>query len=183
MGIAPRVGADPPDPPGLQYEEFYTPPDPLPPGQPGDLIRTEPSRMALEPSGQLGAYVGTGTRIMYRSTDAQGKPVAVTGTYRARRSLARQWASPATGLRHGTLRAGEQCAPSRLFNQGIHFSQGFDLMINVGGGLGIATMLARGFAIAVTDGVGMGIHGPQSPQWLNREAAGTPRCSTRHARR
>jgi hypothetical protein len=26
-----------------QYEEFYIPPDPLPPGQPGDLIRTEPS--------------------------------------------------------------------------------------------------------------------------------------------
>jgi len=49
-----------------QYEEFYTPPDPLPPGQPGDLIRTEPSRLALEPSGQLGAFVGTGIRIMYR---------------------------------------------------------------------------------------------------------------------
>ena len=44
-------------------------------------------------------------------------------------------------------------------------------MINVEEGW-IATMLARGFAIAVTDGVGMGIHGPQSPQWLNREAAG-----------
>ena len=42
------------------YLEFYTPPDPLPPGQPGDLIRTEPSRLVLEPSGQLGAFVGTG---------------------------------------------------------------------------------------------------------------------------
>ena len=75
-GVMPYAGAD-----DRQYEEFYTPPDPLPPGQPGDLIRTEPSRLALEPSGQLGAYVGTGTRIMYRSTDAQGNPVAVTGTY------------------------------------------------------------------------------------------------------
>ena len=35
------------------YEAFYTPPDPLPPGQPGDLIRTEPSRLVIEPSGQL----------------------------------------------------------------------------------------------------------------------------------
>ena len=68
-GVMPHAGAD-----DRQYEEFYTPPDPLPPGQPGDLIRTEPSRLALEPSGQLGAYVGTGTRIMYRSTDAQGNP-------------------------------------------------------------------------------------------------------------
>lgn len=64
-----------------QYAEFYLPPDPLPPGKPGDLIRTEPSRLVLEPSGQLGAIMATGTRIMYRSTDARGNPVAVTGTY------------------------------------------------------------------------------------------------------
>ena len=168
LTFAPVAGAD-----DRQYEEFYTPPDPLPPGQPGDLIRTEPSRMALEPSGQLGAYIGTGTRIMYRSTDAQGNPVAVTGTY-----IEPDVPWPGNGPRPllayatGPYGAGEQCAPSRLFNQGIHFSQGFDLMINVEEGR-IATMLARGFAIAVTDGVGMGIHGPQSPQWLNREAAGT----------
>src|SRR6201996_9756056 len=64
-----------------QYAEFYTPPDPLPPGRPGDLIRTEPSRLVLEPSGQLGAIMATGTRIMYRSTDTGGNPIAVTGTY------------------------------------------------------------------------------------------------------
>lgn len=63
------------------YLAFYTPPDPLPPGEPGDLIRTEPSRLVLEPSGQLGHFVGTGTRIIYRSNDAQGRAVAVTGTY------------------------------------------------------------------------------------------------------
>ena len=167
-GVMPHASAD-----DRQYEEFYTPPDPLPPGQPGDLIRTEPSRLALEPSGQLGAYVGTGTRIMYRSNDAQGNPVAVTGTY-----IEPDVAWPGNGPRPllayatGPYGAGEQCAPSRLFNQGIHFSQGFDLMINVEEGW-IATMLARGFAIVVTDGVGMGVHGPQSPQWLNRVAAGT----------
>ena len=63
-----------------RYGEFYTPPNPLPAGQPGDLIRSEPSRLVLEPSGELGAYVATGTRIMYRSTDARGNPTAVTGT-------------------------------------------------------------------------------------------------------
>jgi hypothetical protein len=156
-----------------QYEEFYTPPDPLPPGKPGDLIRTEPSPLVLEPSGQLGAFVGTGTRIMYRSTDAQGKPVAVTGTY-----IEPDVPWPGNGPRPllayatGPYGAGEQCAPSRLFNQGIHFSQGFDLMLNLEEGF-IATLLARGYAIVVTDGVGMGIHGPDSPQWLNRVAAGT----------
>ncbi len=57
-------------------------PDPLPPGRPGDLIRTEPSRLVLEPSGQLGAIMATGTRIMYRSTDARGNPVTTTGRAR-----------------------------------------------------------------------------------------------------
>ncbi|MGC7322399.1 lipase family protein, partial [Mycobacteroides abscessus subsp. massiliense] len=67
---------------------------------------------------------------------------------------------------------GEQCAPSRLFDQGIHFSQGMDLMFNIEEGF-VATLLARGFAIVVTDGIGMGVHDPQSPQFLNRVAAGT----------
>lgn len=158
-----------------RYEQFYTPPDPLPEGRNGDLIRTEPSHLVLEPSGQLGAFVGTGTRIMYRSTDAQGKPVAVTGTY-----LEPDNPWPGNGprplLAYATIPygMGEQCAPSRLFNQGIHASlrTGFDLMLNIEEGW-IATLLARGFAIVVTDGVGAGIHSPMSPQWLNRIAGGT----------
>jgi triacylglycerol lipase len=157
------------------YEAFYTPPDPLPAGKPGDLIRTEASRLVLEPSGQLGAFVGTGTRIMYRSTDAQGNPVAVTGTYIEPDS---PWPGnrPRPLLAYATIPygMGEQCAPSRLFNQGIHASlqTGFDMMFNIEEGF-IATLLARGFAIVVTDGVGMGVHGPMSPQLLNRQAGGT----------
>lgn len=155
------------------YEAFYTPPDPLPVGRPGDLIRTEDSPLRLEPSGQLGAYVGTGTRIMYRSTDAQGRPVAVTGTYiEPTVPWPGKGPRPLVAYATGPYGVGEQCAPSRLFNQGIHFSQGFDLMFNMEEGFW-ATLLARGFAIVVTDGVGMGVHGPQSPQWLNRVAAGT----------
>ncbi|MBN3459872.1 triacylglycerol lipase [Mycobacterium sp. DSM 3803] len=156
------------------YEEWYTPPEPLPPGAPGDLIRTEPSRLVFEPSGQLSAnYRGTGTRIMYRSTDAQGKPVAVTGTYIEPDA---PWTGngprPLLAYATGPYGVGEQCAPSRLVNQGIHFSQGFDLMLNVDQGF-FGTLVARGFAIVITDGVGMGVHGPQSPQFLNRVAAGT----------
>ncbi len=157
------------------YLEFYTPPAPLPPGQNGDLIRTEPSRLVLEPSGQLGAFVGKGTRIMYRSTDAQGHPVAVTGTYIEPDN---PWPGngPRPLLAYATLPygMGEQCAPSRLFSQGIHASlqTGFDLMFNLEEGW-IATLLARGFAIVVTDGVGLGVHTANSPQWLNRVAGGT----------
>lgn len=158
-----------------QYWAFYTPPDPLPAGVPGDLIRTEPSRLVLEPSGQLGSFVGTGTRIMYRSTDAQGHPVAVTGTY-IEPDVAWPGSGPRPLLAYATAPygMGEQCAPSRLFNQGIHASldTGFDLMFNLEEGF-IATLLARGFAIVVTDGVGLGVHGQMAPQFLNRVAGGT----------
>jgi triacylglycerol lipase len=155
------------------YEEFYTPPEPLPAGKPGELIRTEDSPLRLEPSGQLGAYVGTGTRIMYRSNDAQGKPVAVTGTYiEPDVPWTGKGPRPLIAYATGPYGAGEQCAPSRQLNQGIHFSQGFDLMFNMEEGF-FATMLARGFALVITDGVGMGVHGPQSPQWLMRMAAGS----------
>jgi triacylglycerol lipase len=59
--LAPTARADEP-----QYDVFYNPPDVLP-GQPGDVIRDEPSRLVLEPSGQLGGFRATGTRIMYDS--------------------------------------------------------------------------------------------------------------------
>ena len=123
VGVA-NARADGGDEP--QYADFYTPPDPLPPGQPGDLIRTEPSRLVLEPSGQLGAIMATGTRIMYRSTDTRGNPIAVTGTFKQRKvDLVREgfdpsaiadplyWLDPVTGgyepltaERYGAIAAG-----------------------------------------------------------------------------
>ena len=142
-----------------EYQAFYTPPNPLPAGLPGDLIRTEPSRLVLEPSGQLGAIFADATRIMYRSTDARGKPNAVTGTY------FEPWNDwPGKGPRPlivygpGTQGQGDQCAPSRLFNQGIHWSPYLDLAFNYEE-LFVATMVARGFAIVMTDYEGLGTPG------------------------
>jgi hypothetical protein len=154
------ANADPPDPPGLQYQEFYTPPDPLPPGKPGDLIRTEPSHLVLEPSGQLGAFVADGTRIMYRSTGALGQPTAVTGTYfEPHNPWPGKGPRPLISYAVGMYGLGDQCAPSRLFNQGIHFSSGLDIMPGYEETF-IATMVARGFAIVVTDYEGMGTPAP-----------------------
>ncbi len=129
VGVAPPVSADDPtndtyDPyfNEDEYQAFYAPPDPLPPGAPGDLIRTEPSRLVLEPSGQLGMIMADATRIMYRSTDVHGNPMAVTGTYFEPHN---DW--PGGGPRPllvygpGTQGQGDQCAPSRQFNQGIHW--------------------------------------------------------------
>lgn len=145
-----------------QYTEFYTIPDPLPEGAPGDLIRSEPSRLVLEPSGQLGAYVARGTRIMYRSTDNRGAPIAVTGTYYEPDN---PWpgAGPRPLIAYGPNLPGlgDQCAPSRLANQGIHYGGGTDITMWYEEGF-IATMVARGFAIVVTDydGVGTGLPSP-----------------------
>lgn len=151
-----------------EYTAFYTPPDPLPPGAPGDLIRTEPSRLVLEPSGQLGAIMATGTRIMYRSTDSRGNPMAVTGTYF---EPFNRW--PGAGPRPlvvygpGTQGLADQCAPSRLFNQGIHFAPFLDITFNYES-LFIATMVARGFAVVMTDYQGLGTPGVHT--YVNRVA-------------
>ena len=141
------------------YQEFYTPPDPLPPAAPGDLIRTEPSRLVLEPSGQLGMIMADATRIMYRSTDVHGNPMAVTGTYFEPYN---DW--PGGGPRPlivygpGTQGQGDQCAPSRQFNQGIHWRPFLDLAFNYEE-LFVSTMVARGFAIVMTDYQGLGTPG------------------------
>ena len=166
VGVAPPVSADDPtndtyDPyfNEDEYQAFYTPPDPLPPGAPGDLIRTEPSRLVLEPSGQLGMIMADATRIMYRSTDVRGNPMAVTGTYFEPYN---DW--PGGGPRPllvygpGTQGQGDQCAPSRQFNQGIHWRPFLDLAFNYEE-LFVSTMVARGFAIVMTDYQGLGTPG------------------------
>jgi len=146
-----------------QYEEFYTPPVPLPPGSPGELIRSEPSRLVLEPSGQLGAYVATGTRIMYRSTDIHNTPTAVTGTYfEPDNPWPGKGPRPLIAFAPGMYGIGDQCAPSRLFNQGIHYGGGADLTVGYEETF-IATMVARGFAVVVTDYEGVGTGGPATP--------------------
>ena len=168
LGIAAPARADGGDEP--QYAQFYTPPDPLPAGQPGDLIRTEPSRLVLEPSGHLGAIVATGTRIMYHSVDARGNPIAVTGTYFEPDN---PWPGagprPLLSFAPGTQGQGNQCAPSRMFNQGIHYSGGWDIMVNYEEAF-LATLVARGFAVVMTDYEGLGT--PPMHTYVNRVAEG-----------
>lgn len=151
-----------------EYAAFYTPPDPIPPGQPGDVIRSEPSPLVLEPSGQLGAIMATGTRIMYRSTDSRGNPMTVTGTYF---EPLNPW--PGAGPRPllvygpGTQGLGDQCAPSRQFNQGIHFAPFLDITFNYEE-LYLSTLVARGFAVVMTDYQGLGTPGVHT--YVNRVA-------------
>jgi pimeloyl-ACP methyl ester carboxylesterase len=89
---------------GGSVDEFYVVPDPLPPGAPGDLIRTQPVR----------AEGGKTTlRIMYHSRDAQDRDRAVTGilTYPDAAPPADGW--PVVSLANGTVGLASPCALSR----------------------------------------------------------------------
>ena len=146
--------------PECQYRTFYTPPTPLPAGAPGDLIRTEPSRIALDPGGH-GNYSGKGTRIMYQSTNVRGEPVAVTGTYF---EPDRPWPGagprPLIALAPWIQGLGDQCAISRLVSEGgMHYGGYLDFVFYYEEGF-LATMLDRGFALVVTDYQGTGTYGP-----------------------
>lgn len=159
-----RADADCPPNVGYQpecaYRPFYTPPDPLPDGVAGDIIRSESSRIALDPAGH-GQYSGTGTRILYRSTDGRGRPVAVSGTYiEPDRPWPGSGARPLIALAPFHQGLGDQCAVSRLLSEGtIHYGGFLDVVFYFEAGF-VATMLDRGFAIVITDYQGTGTYGP-----------------------
>lgn len=98
------------DPPPVELftgtdEEFYVPPDPLPAGDPGDLIRV----MAVSEAD------GTATfKIMYHSRDAQDRDRAVTGlvTYPTTRAPRRGW--PVVSTAPGTVGIAAHCGISHL---------------------------------------------------------------------
>jgi hypothetical protein len=165
LSTAPTVHADdcPPNigyQPECQYRPFYTPPNPLPAGSPGEIIRTEPSRIALDPAGH-GKYKATGTRIMYQSVNVRGEPVAVTGTYF---EPDRPWPGggprPLVAFAPFPLGLGDQCASSRVISEGgFHYGGYLDFLFMWEEGF-LTTMLDRGFALVVTDYQGTGTYGP-----------------------
>lgn len=165
IGSSPNAAADecPPNigyQPECQYRPFYTPPVPLPAGSPGDLIRTEPSRIALDPAGH-GNYSGKGTRIMYQSLNVRDEPVAVTGTYfEPDRPWPGSGPRPLIAIAPLSQGLGDQCAISRLVSEGtFHYGGFLDFVFNYEVGF-FATMLDRGFALVVTDYQGTGTYGP-----------------------
>ncbi|MBX3313233.1 MAG: hypothetical protein KF906_02845 [Actinobacteria bacterium] len=85
-------------------DEFYEVPDPLPPGEPGDVIRT----MEIDaPDGEAGL------RLMYHSTDADGDARAVTGVVYYPTGEAPDGGWPIVAWAHGTTGLAAGCAPSR----------------------------------------------------------------------
>ncbi|CAL9345112.1 lipase family protein [Streptomyces sp. enrichment culture] len=139
---------------GVEIPAFYTPPAELP-GADGALIRSEPLRLALSLPGLDGPLPGLATRLMYKSTDANGAPVAVTGAYL---EPAAKWRGdgprPLVAVAPGTMGQGDQCAASMGLEHPLRLSS---RTVSVGyENLAVYRLLLRGVAVVVTDYAGLG---------------------------
>ncbi|WP_254715977.1 lipase family protein [Actinomadura sp. WMMB 499] len=141
LGAAPAVPASAapaapaaadPGPPG---DAFYTPPSPLPAGEPGDVIRARPAKAGPPTARGL----ADAWQVMYLSTDALGEPVAVTGMVLVPKA-GDPASLPVVGFGPGTSGPSFRCAPSRFIDQGAFYEQA-----------ALNEMLAAGYAVAVTD--------------------------------
>lgn len=136
--------------------DFYDTPTTLPPGN-GDLVRSEPSSFFLDPARALRAPAQA-HRIMYRSSDRDDTPIAVTGTVLVPDA---NWNGPTPtrpliAFAAGTQGLGDQCAPSRQLAAGSEYE-----------GVFIKGLLARGYAVVVTDYQGLGTEGLHT--YISRE--------------
>lgn len=139
---------------------FYTPPQPLPQGKPGTIIRREPLSSNLPEGAQA-------WRVMYLSTDLEGQLIAVTGTVvapngtsvKSRNIIA--WAHGTTGIR-------PECGVS-------HTSDPYQQTP------AIERMLAEGFVVTITDYPGLGTPGVH-PYMVGQVAAQSVLDSVRAAR-
>ncbi len=85
-------------------EDFYVVPDPLPDGEPGDVVRIMP----------IDAPAGTtGLRMMYLTSDVNDELRVATGTVYAPEAAAPEDGWPVVAWAHGTSGLAAQCAPSR----------------------------------------------------------------------
>ncbi|MFZ4516290.1 MAG: lipase family protein [Acidimicrobiia bacterium] len=119
-------------------QPFYTPPSPLPPGVPGQLLRSEPFD-----SGVPGTRAW---RVLYRSEDAAGNTTVSSGMVFAPSAPPTSSGYPVMAWAHGTVGMGNACAPSRSANP-------------MGQLTWLNTMIANGWVVAATDYSGLGTPG------------------------
>jgi dienelactone hydrolase len=140
---------------GVTVPAFYDPPARLPSAD-GSLVRTEPLPLGLSLPGLDGRRIpGTATRLMYKSTDAGGGPVAVTGAYiEPSAAWKGDGPRPLVALASGTMGQGDQCAPSLSLQHPLTIGEG---TVSLGyDNIAVYRFLAAGAAVVVTDYAGLG---------------------------
>lgn len=150
-------------------QEFYQPPSPLPPGSDGSVIRSEPSKLAYALPWANGQQLpANAKRLMYRSTDTHGNPVATTGTYF---DPTTPWNGPGPRplvvVAPGTQGQGDQCAPSKLVNVPFTANPPGGPMAEYEMSTADA-LLSRGYAVVMPDYEGLGTPGVHT--YVNRLA-------------
>ena len=136
-----------PAPAGLSA--FYAVPDPLPAGQPGQIIRAE--RIAV-----TGVH-GSVWRVMYHSRSVRGRDVPVTGFMVVPSTPPPNNGYPVVSWAHGFTGIADICTPSaRLDNPAAVSQQGWGDTLSVAD---TNQMLDRGYLVARTDYEGLGTPG------------------------
>jgi Secretory lipase len=120
----------------LPLTAFYDSPHPLPPGKPGELIRSEPIDEYNLPF-ELSAL-----RILYHSRTAHGEDVPVSAVVLVPEGKPPASGWPVVAWAHEFRGAARQCAPS--------------LMKNLGAGPLLAMYANLGYAVVATDYSGLG---------------------------
>jgi hypothetical protein len=128
--------------PAPSGDAFYVPPAPLPAGSPGDIIWYRPS---ASPVPGADAW-----QILYLSTTALGARTAVSGTLIVP-TAPYAGTRPVVAYAAGTQGWGSQCAPSKEIVAG-DFDEEF----------AVNNLLAKGWAVVVTDYPGLGTPGPEA---------------------
>lgn len=150
--------------------DFYEVPASALGGAPGTVVDTQPYPPLLSIPNQQGPWPSGAQRIMYRTTDAHGAATAASGTYF---DASLPWIGagprPLVVLGPGTQGQGDQCAPSRLFQDGIHYNAPLDFAVEYEV-LQVHALLSRGIDVVVTDYQGLGTAGMHS--YVDRRAQG-----------
>ncbi len=120
---------------------FYDPPEELPAGGPGTIIRSE--EVDDLPAGQVAQ------RILYTSTDPSGTPIAVSGVVVTPTTEPPPGGWPIIAWAHGTTGVDHRCAPS------IDYPDAGLVRVPE-----VPDLLAAGTAVVFTDYPGLGTPGP-----------------------
>lgn len=150
--------------------DFYEVPASALGGAPGTVVDTQPYPPLLSIPNQQGPWPSGAQRIMYRTTDAHGGATAASGTYF---DASLPWIGagprPLVVLGPGTQGQGDQCAPSKLFQDIVHYSPPLDFAVEYEV-LQVHALLSRGIDVVVTDYQGLGTAGMHS--YVDRRAQG-----------
>ena len=130
--------------------DFYGVPDPLPAGEPGDVIRSEPA--------DAPGLNGSMSRVMYLSTNISGEAIAVTGLILIPNGTAPSGGWPIITWAHGTTGIADACAPSLKPAEFVTMANG---------------LLDAGYLVVATDYEGLGTPGRHPYIVGESEARGT----------